>query len=85
LGVKPVIDDLVSLVEDDADLIVVTSEALHNSLEFVRNVELVRVKENQNLERPADRIGSDRIGSDQGSIKLQRGGHVRANGGGFRV
>jgi hypothetical protein len=43
---------LVRLVEDDSDLVVVPAEALDDFLEFIRDVELVRVEEEQ------DKIGA---------------------------
>lgn len=53
-----------------------TSEALHHSLELIRNVELVRIEKNQNLERPTDQIRSDQ------GVNISTEVHVRANGGG---
>ena len=43
---------LVRLVEHDSDLVVVPAEALDDFLEFIRDVELVRIKEEQ------DKIGA---------------------------
>lgn len=51
----------VCLVQNDTDLVVVSAERLNRALELVRNVEFVRVKQQDNaigtLSKPLDHVG----------------------------